>query len=54
MDLVIHDKILLIEWDVYVNDLIEDMEFDYMISKYFHPTKESNEWVWWDEINKLP
>ena len=34
--------------------LILDMEFDYMISKYFHPTKESNEWVWWDEINKLP
>lgn len=49
---VINDNILLVEWDVYINDLIPEINLSSMMTK---ATSRNNiNWYWWKEVTKLP
>ena len=53
IDSIIYDKILLVEWDVVINQPIPDIDFDGLLSKASLSDK-NNGWCWWNEYHRLP
>jgi hypothetical protein len=50
---ILYENILLVEWDVYINKEVTDLNFDGALFKYV-TIDQTNSWCWWKEIDKLP
>lgn len=53
IDDILYDNILLVEWDVYINKEVPDINFDGALFKCVS-TDTNNSWCWWKEIKNLP
>lgn len=53
IDDILYDNILLVEWDVYINKEVPDINFDGALFKCVS-TDTNSSWCWWKEIKNLP
>jgi len=49
---IIYNNILLLEWDVYLNIPVPDLQFESYMAKYILSTP--NNWCWWPEVKNMP
>lgn len=50
---ILYDNILLVEWDVYIDTEVPDIDFDGALFNNIIKNK-NNGWCWWKEIDNLP
>lgn len=50
---ILYDNILLVEWDVYIDTEVPDIDFDGALFNNIIKNK-NNGWYWWKEIDSLP
>ena len=54
IDNIIHEKVLLVEWDVLINMEVPDIKFDGLVAQNIFRKGDNIKWYWWKELEKLP